>query len=181
MAAASSNVYLFVLSQDASLVPFKDRIEMVRRGSAHLPNVHVIPSGAYMISNATFPSYFLKDDDLVTRSHAQLDAKLFIPIAQALGITRRYVGDEPFSHTTCLYNEALHAVLPAAGIACILLPRFEKDGGAISASAVRTLIHDKGVDAIAALVPATTYDYLSSPDGASALQAIAQSSDLVHH
>ncbi|MBQ6698495.1 MAG: hypothetical protein IJN09_05575, partial [Oscillospiraceae bacterium] len=44
--------------------------------AAKYENVTVVTSGSYMISSATFPSYFLKDDALVTRTHADLDATL---------------------------------------------------------------------------------------------------------
>ena len=107
---------LFVLSEDRSLVPYKDRLAMVKAACAKYDNVSVVSSGSYMISSATFPSYFLKDADIVTRTHAELDATLFTRIAAALNLTRRYVGEEPFSHTTSLYNEALAEVLPKAGI-----------------------------------------------------------------
>ena len=44
-----------------------------------------------MISNATFPSYFLKDKDTVIRSHARLDIQVFQKIAGALNISQRFV------------------------------------------------------------------------------------------
>lgn len=134
--AASENdrVVLFVLSEDRSLVPFCDRLAMVKAAAARYANVSVVESGSYMISSATFPSYFLKDGDLVTRTHAALDATLFTRIAKALTLTRRYVGEEPFSHTTCLYNEALASVLPQNGVELVVVPRKEAQGAAISAS-----------------------------------------------
>ena len=113
-ARENERVVLFVLSEDRSLVPYKDRLAMVKAACAKYDNVSVVSSGSYMISSATFPSYFLKDADIVTRTHAELDATLFTRIATALNLTRRYVGEEPFSHTTSLYNEAL------AGIPAIL-------------------------------------------------------------
>ena len=38
------------------------------------------------------------------RTQAALDLEVFKKIADTLGIRRRYVGEEPNSHTTCLYN-----------------------------------------------------------------------------
>lgn len=174
-------VHLFVLSEDASLVPFEDRIEMVRRGVAHLKNVHVAPSGLYMISSATFPSYFLKDDALVTQAHALLDAQLFVSIAKALNVSRRYMGEEPFSQATNLYNQALLSTLPPQGIDCVILPRLEAKGAAVSASYVRQSIHDNGLESVRSLVPQTTYDYLASPQGKKSLDAIHACGDLIHH
>ena len=61
-------VHLFVLSEEASLVPFDVRWKLVTEGVAHLSNVICHPSGPYMISSATFPSYFLKDEQAVILS-----------------------------------------------------------------------------------------------------------------
>ena len=180
-AAENGRVVLFVLSEDKSLVPFADRMAMVRATAAKYPHVTVVSSGSYMISSATFPSYFLKDDALVTRTHADLDATLFTRIAGALNLTRRYVGEEPFSAATAAYNEALAAILPAQGVELRVIPRREADGAPISASHVRTLIHDGHIGQIRPLVPETTYDYLTGPSGARAVARIMAAGDVVHH
>ena len=73
---------------------------------------------ARIISNATFPSYFLKDKAAVIDSHARLDLAVFTKIAKALNITARYVGEEPTSQVTGLYNEIMREQLPKAGIGC---------------------------------------------------------------
>ena len=70
-AAACDTLHLFVVSEDASLVPFAVRRKLVEAGVAHLPNVVLHDSGPYIISNATFPSYFLKDEAAVIDGHAQ--------------------------------------------------------------------------------------------------------------
>lgn len=179
-ARENARVVLFVLSEDCSLVPFADRIAMVRAAAAAYDNVTVVPSGSYMISAATFPSYFLKDDALVTRTHAALDATLFTRIAAALNIARRYVGEEPFSAATRAYNEALADVLPPAGVELCVMPRAEMDGAPISASTVRQLIHDGDFEAIRPLVPETTYAYLKEK-GQRIIAGIAASENVVHH
>lgn len=180
-ARENERVVLFVLSEDRSLVPYKDRLAMVKAACAKYDNVSVVSSGSYMISSATFPSYFLKDADIVTRTHAELDATLFTRIAAALNLTRRYVGEEPFSHTTSLYNEALAEVLPKAGIELAVIPRAQAQGEAISASHVRQLIHDGQIEAIRPFVPETTYTYLTSDAGQNAVKRIQASDDVIHH
>ena len=180
-AGENARVVLFVLSEDRSLVPFADRLAMVQAAAAKYPNVTVVSSGSYMISSATFPSYFLKDDELVTRTHAQLDATLFTRIAGALNLTCRYVGEEPFSAATRIYNEALAAVLPPSGIALHVIPRREEGGTPISASHVRQLIHDGRMEDIRPLVPETTYAYLTGPQGAAAVARIRESQNVIHH
>ena len=106
-AAACDTLHLFVVSEDASLVPFAVRRKLVEAGVAHLPNVVLHDSGPYIISNATFPSYFLKDEAAVIDGHAQLDLAVFTKIAAALNITARYVGEEPTSQVTGLYNQIM--------------------------------------------------------------------------
>ena len=76
-AAACDTLHLFVVSEDASLVPFAVRRKLVEAGVAHLPNVVLHDSGPYIISNATFPSYFLKDEAAVIDGHARLDLVKF--------------------------------------------------------------------------------------------------------
>ena len=86
--------------------------------------------------------------------HAALDAAVFAKIAQAMGISVRYVGEEPFSRTTAIYNEALCAGLPPQGVHVRIIPRAKDETGqAISASQVRQLLHDEGPDAIRAWFP----------------------------
>ena len=179
-ATENARVVLFVLSEDCSLVPYDDRLAMVRAAAALYDNVTVVPSGSYMISAATFPSYFLKDDETVTHTHALLDAALFVRIAQALHITRRYVGEEPFSAATRGYNAALGETLPPAGVELCVMPRAALDGQAISASNVRQLIHDGRMEEIRPLVPQTTWDYLTA-HGQRIVERIQRSGNVVHH
>lgn len=48
-AAACDTLHLFVVSEDASLVPFAVRRKLVEAGVAHLPNVVLHDSGPYII------------------------------------------------------------------------------------------------------------------------------------
>lgn len=179
-AAENDTVHLFVLSEDASAFPFPVRWHLVREGTAHLPNVVCHESGPYIISNATFPSYFLKDEAAVAVGQAQLDLTVFCRIAQALGVTRRYVGQEPISQVTSLYNQVMTAQLPEAGIDCTVVPRREWGGGVISASEVRRRIRDDDLEQLEQLVPPATWDYLRSPEAGPVLAALRASGDVTH-
>ena len=155
-------LYVFVLSEDKSEFSAADRLEMVRLGTADLPNVTVLPTGPYLISSATFPTYFLKDRENAETVHCLLDIEIFCKYyAPKFGITRRYVGTEPLSPMTGQYNNALKAHLPGKGIALIEIPRLELDGTPVSASRVRTLLQSKAYDDLRGLVPETTYSYLT--------------------
>ena len=157
-AAENDILHLFIVSEDASLVPFSVRKKLVIEGTAHLKNIRYHDSGPYIISSATFPSYFQKDQEAVIESHALLDLTVFTRIAQAMNITRRYVGEEPNSLVTGIYNEIMQKKLPENGIECIIVPRLQSEGKAISASTVRQAIKDGNWGALKELVPKTTLD-----------------------
>ena len=157
------------------------RRALVRAGTAHLPNVLLHESGPYIISSTTFPSYFQKNEEDVSRGHARLDIAVFRKIAAALSITERYVGEEPFSAVTNLYNAVMRAELPKAGIACHIIPRLEEAGTPVSASHVRALLQAGRMDEVAPLVPKTTQDWLESPAARPVLARIAAAGDVRHH
>ena len=180
-AAACDTLHLFVVSEDASLVPFAVRKKLVAEGVKHLPNVILHDSGPYIISNATFPSYFLKDEAAVIDGHARLDLAVFTRIAKALNITARYVGEEPTSQVTGLYNQIMCEQLPQAGIDCIVVPRKEANGRAISASTVRQCLQTGDWDTLETLLPRTTLDYFRSQEAAPVLERIRKAGNVVHY
>ena len=180
-AAENDIVHLFIVSEDASLVPFSVRKRLVMEGTAHLPNICYHDSGPYIISNATFPSYFQKDESAVIESHAMLDLTIFTEIAKTLGIQRRYVGEEPTSLVTGIYNQIMQQKLPEHGISCVVVPRKESDHKAISASTVRQAIRNGDWDALDALVPATTKQYLLSEEARPVIQAIQHAEHVIHY
>jgi len=156
-------LYVFVLSEDKSEFSAADRMEMVKLGTAHLTNVTVLPTGPYLISSATFPTYFLKDRESAEQVHCLLDIEIFSKYyAPKFGITRRYVGTEPLSQMTNQYNDALKAHLPGKGIELREIPRLEQDHTPVSASAVRAHLKEGNYDALSRLLPQTTYDYLKT-------------------
>ena len=154
---------------------------LVAEGVKHLPNVVLHDSGPYIISNATFPSYFLKDEAAVIGGHARLDLAVFTKIAKALNITARYVGEEPTSQVTGLYNKIMAEQLPKAGIACVIVPRKQADGRAISASTVRQCLQSGNWAALAQLVPQTTLDYFQSDAAKPVLETIRQAGNVIHY
>lgn len=179
--ANCDTLHLFVLSEDASLVPFAARKRMVEAGVAHLQNVVVHDSGPYIISNATFPSYFLKDELSVTEGHARLDLSVFSEIAQALNITARYVGEEPSSIVTGRYNQIMAEELPKKGIECVIIPRKKAGDVPISASTVRSCLKTGDFDTLRTLVPSTTLDFLTSAEAAPIICRIQAAEDVVHY
>jgi len=180
-AAECDLLHMFIVSEDLSLVPLAARERLIREGSAHLRNLVYHQCGSYIISNATFPSYFLKSETDVITAHARLDIAVFVKIAQALGITRRFVGEEPFSQVTGIYNQVMVKGLSNAGIGVTVIPRKEIDGMAVSASAVRELLKAGDFDALRTLVPESTYRFFTSPEAAPVLERIRVTMDVTHY
>lgn len=181
--AASENdiLHLFILSEDSSLVPFSVRKKLVMEGTAHLDNIRYHDSGPYIISNATFPSYFQKDEAAVIESHAMLDLTVFAKIAQSLGIQRRYVGEEPNSLVTGLYNQIMKKQLPENGIECIIVPRKQQNLVPISASTVRQCIKNQDFSALKFLVPETTLQYFQSEEAHPIIARIQAEENVIHY
>ncbi len=154
-------LYVFVVEAEASRFSFADRLALVRAGTRDIAKVTVCAGGPFIISHATFPTYFLKQASDASRVHAALDAGLFAEkIAPALGIACRYVGSEPLDALTQQYNEALCAILPQHGVEVRVLERLTQDGAPVSASRVRALYDGDRLPEIRPLVPDATYQYL---------------------
>lgn len=180
-AAEFDRVHLFVLSEEAGPITFAVRKRLVMEGVADLSNVSCHDSGPYIISSATFPSYFLPDGDAAIRAHAVLDITVFSRIAEALGIVCRYVGEEPTSHVTSLYNAVMSEKLPEYGIACRVIPRLEIAGRAVSASAARQAVHDGALERAADMLPEPTLRYFRSSEAAPVIAAIRTMDDPKHY
>ena len=164
-ASQCERVYVFVLSEDRSEFPALDRLNMVKLGTAHLKNVTVIETGPYMISSATFPTYFLKNRDSAYEVQCGLDIEIFTKIvAKELGITHRFVGSEPLSAMTDKYNQNLAKLLPQNGIEYVELARKTTAQTPISASKVRQLIKLGDLEALDAFLPASSLDYLKKKE-----------------
>jgi len=161
-AQACDWLHLFVLGEDASAVGFRDRFALVRAGVAGLARVSLHPGSRYMISRATFPSYFIKDRCIVETCDTAMDLLMFRQhLAPALGITHRYVGTEPFCRLTRKYNQDMRTWLEDPALAgppvqVAELPRLEIGGRPVSASEVRRLQEAGDFTGIAALVPPAT-------------------------
>lgn len=155
-------LYVFILSEDKGMFPAADRIALVRQALEGREGCAVCPTGQYMISSATFPSYFLHDQTRVREEWCEMDARMFArSIAPALGIRIRFVGTEPFSPITAAYNSVLKEILPKAGIRLTEMPRLTEGDTAISASAVRSLLERGRLEDIRPLVPGPTWAYLN--------------------
>ena len=161
-------LFVMVVREDCSLFAYAERKAMVEQGVAHLKNVTVIDGSKYAISQATFPTYFLKRLDDAADTQMLLDLDLFRRhIAPALGATVRFVGTEPTDRLTRRYNQLMHEVLADVRETA----RLEKKGNAVSASRVRKAMEQGDMSTIRQLVPPTTLPYIIAHLATQALQA----------
>lgn len=161
-------LFVMVVREDCSLFAYAERKAMVEQGVAHLENVTVIDGSEYAISQATFPTYFLKRLDDAADTQMLLDLDLFRRhIAPALGATVRFIGTEPTDRLTRRYNQLMHEVLADVRETA----RLEKKGNAVSASRVRKAMEQGDMSTIRQLVPPTTIPYIIAHLATQALQA----------
>jgi len=160
-AAQVDHLYVIPVKEDLSEFPYAERRAMILAGAP--AGVHVLEGSDYVISSATFPTYFLKDLSQAAETQMQLDLDLYNRrIAPALGASVRFVGSEPFDALTNRYN----TLIPNA----VIIPRYASAGPvsdgmpthaeAVSASRVRQLLTAGDFRSASALCPATTEPYL---------------------
>ena len=161
------NLNAFVVKEDRSIFPFAARYRLVQEGVRDLDNVVVLDTSRYIVSGATFPTYFLKKSDPVAQIQMELDVTLFASrIAPFFGITRRFVGTEPNCQLTNAYNATMRRLLPGYGVELNVIERKHAMDEAISASRVRELLANNDFSQLAEYVPPTTLAYLVSEDAA---------------
>lgn len=165
-------VIIFAVQEDRSIFPFSDRFSLIKQGVRDMKGVEVISGGDFIISNATFPTYFIKGTDELA-AQTKLDATIFATrIAPALNITVRFVGEEPTDKTTLAYNNAMREVFAQNGIELKEIPREQKGNQIVSASSVRKALADDDWETVYRMVPKTTLIYLKSPAGQEVIRRI---------
>lgn len=176
-AARCDFLYLFIVSEDRSAVPAADRRAIVEAAVGHMDHVAVAAAGQYLISSATFPDYFLKDKGQTGEVWADMDIAVFLRLARRLGISRRFVGSEPFCPVTAAYNRVMAAALPPGGVELVELPRLEREGRAISATAVRELARQGRWEELGRLTPEASAAWFASEENRSRFLSRLEESD----
>lgn len=177
-AEENNEVLVFVVSEDLSSFPFKDRIKIIESATAHLKNVTVLPTLSYLVSKITFPKYFLKEDQLIQEEQTLVDVLVYKQYYKKIfNIETRYLGEEPYSYNTSKYNQTLKDYLNSN---VKIVKRKEVNNKAISASLVRKLIKANKIEKIKDYVPEATYKYLTSEKGQKIIDEI-QNNKLRRH
>ena len=165
-------LYVFVVEEDKSDIPFAVRYAMVWAQAKEMADVHVVPSGKFILSYETLTLYFEKAEKQEAALDATEDLQIFCQyIAPRLGIRERFVGEEPTDKITRQYNEEMKRILPYYGMKLTEIPRVKQQGKYISASMVRKLTREGNWEVVRQLMPEEAYriymrDYISlSGDG----------------
>lgn len=107
------------------------------------------------------PIYFEKADKQNTTVDAVDDLGIFCEkIAPNLGITVRFVGEEPNDKVTRQYNESMKQLFPYYGIRLVEIPRLQIGGRAVSATEVRKGLEEKKMADVKELVPGQVWELL---------------------
>ena len=142
-------LYVFVVEEDKSDFPFIDRFNLVQAGVKKFSNVEVLPSGKFIISQQTFSGYFNKESLQDVQIDSSKDVEIFAKeIAPTLGITIRFVGEEPEDSVTRQYNETMKNILPNYGVELCEIPRLMFGDKVISAKKVREALKVGDFDTI---------------------------------
>lgn len=154
-------LHLFILSDDRSYFSSLERYEMVKAGIQEMENVILHQTSDYIISAATFPVYFFKDQTTGEQANCELDLRLFGErICEKLGIAKRFVGTEPVCTVTQSYNEKMKEILPQYGIEVIELERKKIGQQYISASVVREMFSQGKLKVVKKMVPSEVYEIM---------------------
>ncbi|ASP28337.1 [citrate (pro-3S)-lyase] ligase [Spiroplasma corruscae] len=136
-------VLIIPVKEDVSLFTYNERQKMILTYIKSFKNVDLINGSNYLVSNVTFPSYFLNNENEVVLSQAEIDAKIFVNLFESKKrFITRLVGNEPFSRTTNLYNKVLDKILNKNEISFLEIERQKINGEVVSASQVRKNIYE---------------------------------------
>ena len=191
------HLFIIPVQEDLSSFPYPERLAMIKAHADALSvissvveksHITVLEGSGYVISAATFPTYFLKDRSDAAETQMLLDLDLFEKhIMPALGASVRFVGSEPLDPLTARYNSLMHN---AVEIPRLVMPDPDRASAqpsaeqnyfsgrcpknqfssavaspthadaAVSASKVRAAIEVGDYASAAALCPVTTHPYL---------------------
>lgn len=160
------SLLIFVVEEDKSVFPFKDRLEILQNEIGKDERIDLIKSGPYIISRGTFPTYFLKKKDDKLDIYTKLDAGIFGQrIAKDLDIDKRFLGTEPIDLVTQAYNKNIEDILKTFGVDVRVIDRKKMDSEVISASHIRQLLKSGKKEIAYKYLPDSTIKFLKSEKG----------------
>lgn len=167
---------IFLVEEDKSIFPFEDRFNIMKKELAEEDRISLVKGGPYIISQATFPTYFIKKKDEMLDIYTELDGKIFATkIAKDLEIDMRFLGSEPKDLVTLAYNNNLKKILEEEDVQVEIVERKALEGEIISASLVRGLIRENKEEEAYKYLPQSTIDYLQGDQGRKTIEKIKNS------
>ncbi len=165
---------IFLVEEDKSIFPFEDRYSIIKEETKDYDGLKVLASGPYIISQATFPTYFLKEKDSMLEVYTELDGSIFAnKIGSDLEIDKRFLGTEPEDMVTSQYNRSLKSILEENQIDVEIIERKKQNDDIISASKVRKLLKDNKLEEAFRYLPESTIAYLKSEKGKTIIKNIS--------
>ncbi len=157
---------VFIVEEDKSAFTTEERFSIVAKEFENHSKIKVVHGGPYIISSATFPTYFLKELNSLTDVYTKLDATIFSEkIARDLNINIRFVGNEPLDKMTARYNENLKKYITREGLSLEIIERIQDNKDYISASRVRKLLKENNIEEALELCAPSTVEFLTSERG----------------
>lgn len=154
-------LYIFIVEEDLSDFTFEERYRMASLCFGNNKRVSIVPSGKFIISQETFSEYFsknnLQDNVIVPVKDVEFFGKY---IAPKLGISYRFVGQEPYDNVTKQYNDVLKSNLSKYDVKLIEIERLKVEDRFVSATFIRKNIYEGKVDNIKEHLPQEVYEYL---------------------
>ncbi len=167
------DLLIFVVEEDKSIFPFIDRFNILKNELSSDSRITLIKGGPYIISQGTFPTYFIKKKDEMLDIYTKLDGSIFADkIAKDLEIDIRFFGSEPTDLVTLAYNNSMKEILGSRGIEVEIIERKILGDNVISASRVRKLIKEDKIDEAFKYLPNSTIEFLKSDDGKKIVERI---------
>lgn len=168
------NLYVIPVSDNPrNEFSYGERVDILRRETNRLGNVTICEGSPYVISESTFPSYFLKEKSLAADTHIRLDLDIFASaIVPALQTSVRFAGSEPNDPLTLRYNELMGEILPQRGVEVVIFDRLIQNDQIVSASSVRKMMRSSGgYTQLARQVVPSSIPYIFAHMAADALDA----------
>lgn len=170
------DLLIFVVEEDKSIFPLEDRFNIMKKNLENEKNITLLKGGPYIISQATFPTYFLKKKDTMLEVYTELDGKIFgTKIAKDLEIDIRFLGSEPKDQVTLAYNNSLEKILEKENVKVSIIERKKLGHEIISASLVRELLKEGNIEEAYKYLPESTIEYLQSEQGFKTIEKIKNS------
>jgi hypothetical protein len=140
-----------------------DRLQIVKDNLKKYKNVFVLPSEAYFSSKQYFPEYASRDpNSSPTSKTEQMEFVFAHYLAKFLNIKYRFLGEEKADKLTAKYNVLVRKICKKELINLKIIPRLQKEGVDVSASAARKAIAEKDYKTMKKLLPIETINYIKN-------------------